>query len=87
MKLFAGLGTSDYQDVLRAIGALLDDQRYRDVRIWEHEDGLILQGRQEDGGSISGYQTFLLSDDDLREMLGEAYQRRGMPGRRLMQGA
>jgi len=75
MKLFSGLATTDYQDILRAVGALLDQQRLRDVRIWEHEAGIIVQGRQLDDDTAR-YESILLSDDDLRLLLEDAYRRR-----------
>jgi hypothetical protein len=75
MKLFAGLATTDYQDILRAVGALLDEQRLRDVRIWEHEDGIIIQGRRLDDDTAR-YESILLSDADLQELLEDAYRRR-----------
>lgn len=78
MKLFAGLDRTDYQDLLRAVGALLDEQGYRDVRLWEHEDGLVVQGRARAGDGH--YQTHLLTDDDLRDLLHRMYRRRGFPG-------
>lgn len=86
MKLFAGLETTDYQDVLRAVGKLIDDQGLRDVRIWEHENGLIVQGLQVKG-SGNGYDTYLLTDDDLHALLRSGYSRRGMPGQRLSTGS
>ena len=75
MKLFAGLSSTDYQDLLRAIGAQIDAQGLRDIRIWEHEDGIVVQGRraERDGG----YTTILLNEDDLGAILAEAYRRRG----------
>jgi hypothetical protein len=76
MKLFAGLEKSDYQDVFRAVGALLDEQHCRDVRLWEHEDGIILQARLVDEGDGATYQTYLLTDDDIRDLLTNAYRRR-----------
>jgi hypothetical protein len=86
MNLFAGLSTTDYQDVLRAVGALLDEQHLRDVRLWEHEEGLVIQGRADDetGGR---YQTFLLTDEDIRNLLVKAYSRRRATDRRLLTGA
>ena len=33
MKLFAGLSRTDYQDLFRAIGAMLDEEGLRDVRL------------------------------------------------------
>jgi hypothetical protein len=77
MRLFAGLEGSDYQDVLRAVGALLDEQHCRDVRIWEHEDGVIVQARLIEEGDAALYQTYLLTDEDIRGLLTKAYRRRG----------
>lgn len=77
MKLFEGLSRTDYQDVLRAIGALLDERQLRDIRIWEHEHGIIIQGRHAHGAISNTYETILLTDDDLQEILRLAYQRRG----------
>jgi hypothetical protein len=76
MKLFAGLERTDYQDIFRAVGALLDEQRCRDVRVWEHEDGIILQARLLEEGDGAMYKTYLLTDDDIRELLTNAYHRR-----------
>lgn len=86
MKLFAGLSTTDYQDVLRALGGVVDAQQLRDIRIWEHEDGMVLQGRRHGDPESSSYLTFLLTDDDLREVLTGAYQRRGTLGGQLATG-
>lgn len=80
MKLFTGLERTDYQDLLRTIGALLDNLGLRDVRLWEHEDGLVVQGRSAAGEGA--YETRLFTDDDLRSLLNEAYHRRGLPRRR-----
>jgi hypothetical protein len=87
MKLFNGLPATDYQDILRAVGALLDEHRLRDVRIWEHEDGIILQGRRLNDESAH-YESILLSDDDLRGLLEEAYLRRNRgPSNGLLQSS
>ena len=79
MKLFTGLSTTDYQDLLRAVGLLLDEQRLRDIRLWEHENGLVLQGRPRDEGSTGSFQTFMLTDEDLQALLRNAYERRNTP--------
>ncbi len=86
MKLFAGLSTTDYQDVLRALGSVIDAQQLRDIRIWEHGDGMVLQGRRHGDIELGAYLTFLLTDDDLREVLTGAYQRRGSLGGQLSTG-
>jgi hypothetical protein len=77
MKIFAGLSRTDYQDLFRAIGAVVDAQGLRNVRLWEHEDGVVLQGQT--AGSQTGdgrYLTTLLTDADLEAMLADAYERR-----------
>jgi hypothetical protein len=76
MKLFAGLERTDYQDIFRAVGALLDEQRCRDVPVWEHEDGIILQACLVEEGDGAMYKTYFLTDDDIRELLTNAYHRR-----------
>ena len=73
MKLFAGLSRTDYQDLFRAIGAMLDEEGLRDVRLWEHGDGMMIQGRRASDGE---YESILLSDDVLRSLLEAVYERR-----------
>jgi hypothetical protein len=68
VKLFAGLNTTDYQDILRAIGAFIDQQRLRDVRIIEHEDGMIIQGRTLDDNTAPY--------EELTQLLRGLYRRR-----------
>jgi hypothetical protein len=70
---------SDYQDVLRALGSFIDDHGYSDVRIIETEDGLVIQGRVTDRREIgeSSYDTYLITDDDIKVMVRDAFQRRG----------
>lgn len=84
MKLFRGLDKTDYQDVLRAIGLYLDDQKLCNVRIIEHDEGLIVQAtRRAEGQTVEAYESVLLTDDDLQQLLRYSYNRRlggsGMP--------
>jgi hypothetical protein len=76
MKLFTGLDRTDYQDLMRTIGAWIDERGWREIRFWEHADGLIVQGRPQ---PEAGYETILMTDDDLRDLLRAAYDRRGLP--------
>jgi hypothetical protein len=73
MKLFAGLSRTDYQDLFRAIGLMIDQQDLRDVRIWEHADGMVIQGCK---AGEATFRTLMLSDEDLLAMLHDAYSRR-----------
>ena len=79
MKLFRGMKRSDYQDVLRAVGSFIDEHGYTDVRIIETDDGLVIQGRVVDRREIgeSSYDTYLITDDDIKVMVRDAFQRRG----------
>ena len=79
MKLFHGLQRSDYQDVLRALGYFIDDHGYSDVRIIETEEGVVVQGRLGDRNEIgeSSYETFLITDEDIKEMVRDSFRRRG----------
>lgn len=81
MKLFHSTHRSDYQDVLRTIGALIDERGFTDVRIIETEDGLVLQGRVESRITLgkSAYDTYLITDQDIKVMVHDAFQRRGQP--------
>lgn len=79
MKLFRGMKRSDYQDVLRALGYFIDDHGYTDVRIVETDDGVVLQGRVAERHEIgeSSYDTFLITDEDVKVMVRDAFMRRG----------
>ena len=79
MKLFRGMKSSDYQDVLRALGYFIDDHGYTDVRIIETDDGVVLQGRVAERSEIgeSSYDTFLITDEDIKVMVRDAFLRRG----------
>lgn len=79
MKLFRGMSRSDYQDVLRALGAFIDEHGYSDVRILETDDGIVLQGRVEARNEIgeASYDTYLITDEDIKVMVRDAFMRRG----------
>ena len=77
MKLFRGMDKTDYQDILRAVGLMLDERGYRNFRLVEHDEGVIVQAMPTvDGRLATHYETFLLGDDKLMELLNRSYQRR-----------
>ena len=82
MRLFNGLDRTDYQDILRAVGRLYDANGWRNLRIVECDEGLILQYTA--GATEREFMTYLFSDEDIEAMLREAYTYR-LPerGRRL----
>ena len=78
MKLFQGLARTDYQDVLRGIGLLIDERGWRNIRLIEHDEGILIQGMPTvDGHTQSHYETFLLSEADIGQILHLAYSCRG----------
>ena len=78
MKLFLGLERSDYQDILRALGLYCDEHRYANVRLFETEDGIVVQGvpRREDGSLAPVHETYLFTEENLRQLLHAVYERR-----------
>jgi hypothetical protein len=77
MRLFSGLPKTDYQDVLRVLGRFIDERGYRNVRIIENEEGLLVQVTRPGDGKVStSYETFLLTDDAIQQLLTRAYGRR-----------
>ena len=75
MRLFDGLGRTDYQDLLRALGYELDAEGACDLRLVEREDGLMVQVRSLND-LAAGFYTHHLSYEDLRALLESAYARR-----------
>jgi hypothetical protein len=74
MRLFNGLDNTDYQDTLRAVGRFCDTNGWRNLRIVECDEGLILQYTLS--ASSREFATYLLSDEDLKTMLRDAYAHR-----------
>jgi hypothetical protein len=79
MKLFEGMARTEYQDVLRVLGYFIDERGYNDVRIIEIDDGIVLQGRVADRREFgkSSFDTFLITEEDLKELIRDAFRRRG----------
>ena len=76
MALFKGLSQTDYQEVLRVIGRLLDAEGLCDLRLVEHEDGMTIQARHA-ADLRRGFETRRLADEALIALLRDAYARVG----------
>ena len=84
MRIYEGSPRQDFEEVLRSIGAFLDQRGMRDVLLVEAQDGFILQGLAMEGetGSWSesaGHQvkeTLTFLDDDIARFMEEAVARR-----------
>lgn len=78
MKLFAGLSRTDYEDVFRAVGALIDERGWSNISLSEVDEGVILQVlvRPTSRDVTPRLETYLLTDADLERILRDAILRR-----------
>ena len=78
MKIFAGLSRTDYEDVFRAVGALIDERGWSNVSLMEVDEGLIVQVmiKPDQRETKPRLETYLLTDTDLERVLRDAVMRR-----------
>jgi hypothetical protein len=87
MRIYEGSPRQDWEEVLRSVGAYLDDRGMRDIVFVEDEGGFILQGLTVEGaastwGESLGTEkrvTLTVSDEDIARFMDEAAARRGKP--------
>src|SRR5258706_4146078 len=87
MRIYEGSPRQDFEEVLRSIGAYLDDRGMREVLIAETDAGFIVQGLVIEGNASSwgeslGFatkETLSLLDDDIGKFMDEALANRGVP--------
>jgi hypothetical protein len=95
MRVYPGGGRPDYEDVLRSLGAFLDQRGMREVALIETATGFTVQGLalQPDAGrpwidASAGLekQTLTFVEDDISRFVEEALvrRRRGRPARSLV---
>ncbi len=86
MRIYEGSPRQDWEEVLRSVGAYLDDRGMRGVVFLETDTGFILQGTAVMGtpGSINSdsmgkalRETVSLQDEDVGKFMDEALARRG----------
>ena len=78
MKLFAGLSRTDYEDVLGAVGALVDERGWSDISLMEVDEGLIVQVLVKPSlrQARPHLETYLLTDADLERVQQDALRLR-----------
>ncbi len=82
MRIYDGSPRQDFEEVLRSIGAFLDQRGMRDVLLLEAPDGFIVQGlvtEAQVGGELAGRETketLTFLDDDIARFMDEAMARR-----------
>ncbi len=86
MRIYEGSPRQDFEEVLRSIGAFLDQRAMRDVLLVEAPDGFIVQGLVASTGAGSAWsdavgqltkETLTFLDDDISRFMDEALARRG----------
>jgi hypothetical protein len=86
MRIYEGSPRQDWEEVLRSVGAWLDDRGMRNLVFLETETGFIIQGTVVQDASGSGWgealgkasrQTVTLQDEDVAGFMDEALARRG----------
>lgn len=89
MRIYDGSPRQDFEEVLRSIGAFLDQRAMRDILLLEVPDGYVVQGLVVTQGSGSAWsdtvgtaakETLTYLDDDIAKFMEEAIARRGEGG-------
>jgi hypothetical protein len=86
MRIYEGSPRQDFEEVLRSVGAFLDQRGMKDVLLVEAPDGFIVQGLVISGGDTGtwsesvGHQvkeTLTFLDEDIARFMDESIARRG----------
>jgi len=85
MRIYEGSPRQDWEEVLRSVGAYLDDKGMRGVIFLETDAGFIVQGTTVQSSSGPGEaigqatrETLTLHDEDVSRFMDEAIKRRGL---------
>jgi hypothetical protein len=85
MRIYEGSPRQDFEEVLRSIGAFLDQRGMREVLLAEAPDGFIVQGLVVSQAGAGGWsesvgamskETFTFLEDDIARFMDEAMARR-----------
>jgi hypothetical protein len=85
VRIYEGAPRHNYQDILRSVGAILDERGMREITLAETDDGFMVQGlvisegenrSWNDPGARQAKETFHLRDDDIARLMDEAVARR-----------
>jgi hypothetical protein len=85
MRIYEGSPRQDYEEVLRSIGAFIDQRGMREIMLMEAPDGFIIQGIVGQALDVSAWsdpsakvekETYTFLDDDIARFMEEALARR-----------
>lgn len=94
MRIYEGSSRQNYEEVLRSIGAILDQRGMREITLTETDDGFVVQGLALSVGDDRAWndpsarlakETFYLREDDISRFMDEGVSRR--EGRALKSAA
>jgi hypothetical protein len=86
MRIYEGSPRQDWEEVLRSVGAYLDERGMRGLVVVETETGLIVQGTSVSNASGSAWsesmgqakrETLTLTDEQIGTFIDDALARRG----------
>jgi hypothetical protein len=85
MRIYDGAPRQNYEEVMRSLGAVLDQRGMREIVVTETDDGFIVQGLAlvpgeerawNDPNARLDKETFHLREDDISRFMDEAMTRR-----------
>ncbi|HEX7495458.1 MAG TPA: hypothetical protein VF349_02375 [Candidatus Limnocylindrales bacterium] len=85
MRIYEGSPRQNYEEVMRSIGAFLDQRGMREMLVVEAPDGFIVQGLVVENASAGSWsehlgtqvkETFTFLDDDIARFMEEGHARR-----------
>lgn len=86
MRIYEGSPRQDYEEVLRSVGAYLDERGMREILVVETEvsfvvQGLVIEATPGAGESMGSAhkETLILADDDTGKFMDDALAARGTP--------
>lgn len=88
MRVYEGSPRQNFEEVMRSIGAFLDQRGMREILVVEAPDGFIVQGLTMQNSSAGAWsehlgqqvkETFTFLDDDIARFMEEGHARRDNP--------
>src|SRR3954454_11837982 len=85
MRIYEGAPRQNYEEVLRSLGAVLDQRGMREITVNQTDDGFLVQGLAlvpgeerawNDPNARLDKESFQLREDDLSRFMDEAVARR-----------
>lgn len=85
MRIYEGAPRQNYEEVLRSLGAMLDQRGMREITLAEIDDGFLVQGLAVSTGDTRAWndpgarltkESLYLREDDISRFMDEALSRR-----------